>query len=262
MNNFNSKINFKVLIIVFLALLILFGGVLKFLSRKSHSENEFHIRGNFINYSFLNQTNNKIISKIPFYAVEFNFYKQDSVLINFGFENAKYRIEQDHGKIFIRNAFNNKDLQILLADSSFLVLIDSSYTKIKESSVFKKIENDRNNNFVFSSALNKELVSGNYSLKIDSKNAETKVTFLEDGRIIGLNNFTNYELCFAGDCTCEVTDDINLISFFTASDSMFYFGFKKEWDKVEFYNLSPAIKYIKGERRITNLAFTLYKSKL
>jgi hypothetical protein len=40
-----------------------------------------------------------------------------------------------------------------------------------------------------------------------------------------------------------------------------YYGFKKDWNKVDFYKLSPPINDIKGERKITDLAFTLYKAK-
>ncbi|MFN5794907.1 MAG: hypothetical protein ACK455_08925, partial [Bacteroidota bacterium] len=73
--------------------------------------------------------------------------------------------------------------------------------------------------------------------------------------------FTNYEICFSGDCATEVLDSINLISLILKNGSFEYYGFKKDWNKVEFYKLSPPIVDIKGERKITDLAFTLYKSK-
>jgi hypothetical protein len=259
MNFPTPKTNYKVVIIIFLASLILFGGFLKFLSKKSDIEEKLLLKGNFINYSFLNQTSKKTISTIPFYALEFNFFGKDSVKVNFGIEAANFKIEQYQGKIIIENAFQNKDIQILPADSSFIVLIDSAYTGIKESTVFKKVENKTESNFIFSKLLNKEFISGSYSLKEDSN--KSKVTLYNDGKISGLMEFEKYELCVTGDCAVEVIDKLNLIALYTKTGSMLYYGLKKEWNRIEFYNLTPAKTDIKGERKITNLAFTLFKIK-
>jgi hypothetical protein len=140
-------------------------------------------------------------------------------------------------------------------------LIDSAYTGTKESTVFKKMKNEKNEKFIFSSVLNKELISGSYSFFKDSNDSTKKVSFYENGKIDGLEKFTHYQLCITGDCSYEVIDKINLISFYSDSNSFVYYGIKTEWDRIDFYNLSPPIKNIKGERKITNLAFTLYKSK-
>lgn len=253
------KLNFKLIIILLLALLLLFGGVLKFLSRNAKEQSSLEFHGNFVNFSFLNQLNDKIVSTIPFYAVELNFFCRDSVLVNFGFERAKLKLQHFQGKTYIKNAYQNKDLQLLTADSLFFILVDSAFTGLKENSVFKKIQNPKRNQFVFSSALNNEIIAGNYFFDDGKNRAEIK--FFDNGKIVGLKEFTNYEICFSGDCATEVLDSINLISLVLKNGSFEYYGFKKDWNKVEFYKLSPPIVDIKGERKITDLAFTLYKSK-
>jgi hypothetical protein len=253
------KLNLKLVIVLLLALLILFGGVLKFLSRNAKEQSSLAFQGSFINFSFLNQVNAKIVSTIPFYAVELNFFRKDSVLINFGFERAKFNLQHFQGKTYIKNAYQNKDLQLLTADSLFFILVDSAFTGLKENSVFKKIQNPKRNEFVFSSALNNEIISGNYFFDNDKKSDEIK--FFDNGKIAGLGEFTNYEICFSGDCATEVLDSINLISLVLKNGSFEYYGFKKDWNKVDFYKLSPPINDIKGERKITDLAFTLYKAK-
>jgi hypothetical protein len=253
------KLNLKLVIILLLALLILFGGVLKFLSRNAKEQSSLAFQGSFINFSFLNQVNAKIVSTIPFYAVELNFFRKDSVLINFGFERAKFNLQHFQGKTYIKNAYQNKDLQLLTADSLFFVLVDSAFTGLKENSVFKKIQNPKRNQFVFASALNNEIIAGNYFFDNDRNRAEIK--FFDNGKITGLGEFTNYEICISGDCATEVLDSINLISLVLKNGSFEYYGLKKDWNKVDFYKLSPPIVDIKGERKITDLAFTLYKAK-
>jgi hypothetical protein len=253
------KLNLKLVIILLLALLILFGGVIKFLSRNAREQSSLAFQGSFINFSFLNQVDAKIVSTIPFYAIELNFFRKDSVLINFGFESSKFNLQHFQGKTYIKNAYQNKDLQLLTADSLFFVLVDSAFTGLKENSVFKKIQNPKRNEFVFSSALNNEIIAGNYFFDDGKNRAEIK--FSDNGKIVGLKEFTNYEICFSGDCATEVLDSINLISLVLKNGSFEYYGFKKDWNKVDFYKLSPPIVNIKGERKITDLAFTLYKAK-
>lgn len=249
----------KLFVIGLLVVLIFFGGLFKFVSNKRKDSVLTIPKGCYINFSFLNRINDTLIDKIPVFCYEICFFNDDSCKVNFGTEWASYKIESQNGRLFIKNIFQHRNLYIQEADSNFLVLEDSSATNQNSNSVFKKVANTSNTNFVFQNYLNIEFLSGRYFIKDSNDSIIRNVEFKVDGQVLGLNNYSNYEICVAGDCQSASKEPMNIISFFNSKNEMEYFGLQKSWNRITLFKLSDELKDVKGERNMIDTAFVFWK---
>jgi hypothetical protein len=137
-----------------------------------------------------------------------------------------------------------------------LVLQDSSWTRSNVNSIFTKSYPASTQKWSFETELNK--TSGSYTLFERDLPTKTQVTLSPDGRVEGLADFTNYELCFAGDCVGEVTPITNNITFSNAKDSSVVYAVKfGQKKRFKLYNIEKPVEDIKGEREIKELVFDL-----
>lgn len=212
--------------------------------------------GHYINRTFLEASRDSVPGLVGNYCHELNFVSKDSVLIFYGFEEAMLGYEKSGNKYLIKNALRDKDMSFFVDPYHNLVLQDSSWTKLHVNSIFTKSYPDVTQKWSFETELNKTLIAGSYTLFEKDLPTPTQVTLSPDGRVDGLADFTNYELCFSGDCVGEVTPISNNITFTNSKDSSVVYAVKfGQKKRFKLYNIEKPEEDIKGEREIIDLAF-------
>ena len=213
------------------------------------------LSGKFINESFLKQISDSIPGLIPVYCYQLDFNGSDSVNILYGFEQAKLAYKKAGNKYQLSKALQDKDMTFVLNKDKSITLIDSAWNGTANNSVFKESET----NFV--TALNQQMIAGDYHIFKDGKKTSEKVTFYADGKVAGLEKFTNYTLCYSGDCVGEIYPISNSITLGNANleNTMYAFKIEKAKNTLGIYHIEAPVKDIKGERAIQGLAFDLRK---
>lgn len=182
----------------------------------------------------------------------------DSALVRNGFESP-YKVsfkKEDLGYV-LEITPDRKDLNVyfILHEGRLVVVDPGSHNKIFPV-VFTQVDTMVNEKDEFTAYLNRNVIAGEYILLQNNQ----PVRFTEKGDVIGLPGYRNYEICYSGDCMCEI-DTYNVISLIRDSPETGFDYFAWERDTVEgrllIYRLSPPVPDIKGERMVTGIQFEL-----
>ena len=223
-------------------------------SQNSEDENP-KLTGKFVNETFLKQVSDSIPGLIPVYCYQLDFDGTDSVDILYGFEQAKLAYQKTGNKYKLIKALQDKDMTFTLNDDNTITLVDSAWNGTNKNSKFK----GSTTNFVTS--LNQQMIAGEYELYKDGKQTSQKVIFNADGNVSGLEKFTNYTLCYSGDCVGEIYPISTSITFSNAKTETVMYAFKidKNRKTLGIYHIEAPVKDIKGERAVKDIAFDLRK---
>jgi hypothetical protein len=231
-------------------------------NQNKKEEKKEGLKGHYVNSSVLNRVRDTIASSRPAYCYELYFISKDSVRIFYGFEEATFAYERLNDNYFhkyvIKKAVQGQDLKFTIDPGDYLTLNDTAWTKAKMPSDFTKTYPADPEKWTFLTELNKEMIAGTYGLFEKDLPKFRQAVFSPDGKVTGFGDFTSYELCFSGDCVEEISPVSNSITFTDSKgNSMTYaaeFGRDK---KFKLFNIEKPKTDIKGERKITNLAFDL-----
>jgi hypothetical protein len=230
--------------------------------RKKNTKRAIRPNGYFINQTFLHQIAEKSPSEIPMYCTELTFDASDSALMSNGIENAYLRFEKIGNDYQFIHAFRDgqamRNLKFIFENDSIFYLEDSSYTKQNQASKFVRI----NAATSFEKIVNESTVSGKYNLYKLDKNLNTEVVLHSDGRVENFENFTQYEICYAGDCVQETSVPARIIYFYNNSKAMtcMVWNWKDHKKKqLELYGIEAPTPEIKGGRRILEKIYELEK---
>ncbi|MCF2442736.1 hypothetical protein L0657_02120 [Dyadobacter sp. CY345] len=221
-------------------------------NRNSEDENQ-KLTGKFVNGTFLSKVSDSIPGLIPVYCYQLDFNGTDSVDVLYGFEQTKLAYQKTGNKYKIINALKDEDMIFVLNEDEGITLIDSAWNGTTKNSTFKKSKS----NFV--TALNERIIAGEYKIFKDDKQTPQNVTLNADGTISGLEKFTNYTLCYSGDCVSEIYPISNSITFSNEKTEKVMYAFKIDKIKksLEIYHIEAPIRDIKGERAVKGVAFDL-----
>ena len=221
-------------------------------NRNSEDENQ-KLTGKFVNETFLSKVSDSIPGLIPVYCYQLNFDGTDSVDILYGFEQTRLAYQKTGNKYKIIKALKDEDMIFVLNEDEGITLIDSAWNETNKNSTFKKSQI----NFV--TALNARMIAGEYSIFRDNKQTPQNVTLKADGTVTGLEKFTNYTLCYSGDCVSEIYPISNSITFTNEKSEQFMYAFKIDKSKksLEIYHIEAPVKDIKGERAVMGITFDL-----
>ncbi|GLU55589.1 hypothetical protein [Dyadobacter frigoris] len=217
------------------------------------------LSGKFVNETFLKQTTDSIPGLIPVYCYELNFTSKDSVDILYGFEQSRLAYKKDGKKYLLVHALQEKDMSFTVNEDKTITLVDSAWNGVTRNSTFKESTLSTKQKWDFENHLNQQLIAGEYSLFKENKQSGQKVNFNADGSVTGLENFKRYNLCYSGDCVGEIYPISNSITFSNEKKEVFTYAFKTDITrkKLDIYQIEGAVKDIKGERAIKELAFDL-----
>ena len=170
-------------------------------NRGSSSVNKITtISGRYVNYTFLDQIRNSIIGHIDVSCYEMNFISADSVAFNWnGWEEGykcAYKKEGDHYRLFTRAFGADNDLLFTLNQDGSIVLADSTMMRRSLNSVFRHVDSEVSLDYL----INQKTIAGTYTLFKNDEPTKVKVVFMPNGKVVGLEKFTRYSICYAGDC--------------------------------------------------------------
>jgi len=213
------------------------------------------LSGKFINETFLRQVADSIPGLIPVYCYQLTFNGTDSVDILYGFEQAKLAYKKTGKKYQLVKALQDQDMTFILNNDNSITLIDSAWNGTNKNSAFKESKS----NFV--TALNEQMIAGEYKIYRNGTQTSQRVVFNADGTVTGLEKFTNYSLCYSGDCVGEIYPISTSITFSNEKTETVMYAFKIDKSKktLGIYHIEAPVKDIKGERAVKGLAFDLRK---
>lgn len=218
--------------------------------------------GHYINETFLNQIVEKFPSDIPMYCTALTFNSSDSALMANGIENAYLKFEKtDGGYQFIQAFWDGNAMQNLkfkVDNDSIIYLEDSIYTNRNQLSRFVRV----NPSTTFEKTLNESTVAGKYKFFKLDKNMETEVVLHADGKVENFENFTKYEVCYAGDCVQETDVPARIIYFYNDPKALTCMVWNWKNDKkkhLELYAVEASNPDEKGNRRILEKIYELEK---
>ncbi|MEO5581806.1 MAG: hypothetical protein ABIR66_03880 [Saprospiraceae bacterium] len=216
--------------------------------------------GNYINQSYLDAIRDSIAGTIPFYCSSITFKSADTVEIDNGIESFTLAFTVYGDTCTLISAYNTasglKNLYCLYINDSVITLLDTGFTMKMIPSHFIQTNSFSPN---FPIALNKITIAGKYQ---DAKaiNSNSIIEFTQVGKIIGLKEFINYKICYAGDCLSEPIEPANILLLSSKNTSeVFSWDFDKSTSILHIYSLSKPSKDIKGERKVTGEFKTLKK---
>lgn len=224
--------------------------------------------GNYLNYSFLNFVKDSLPQHAKFYCVEIIFDQSDSAEFSNGFENFFLHWKRKGDTLTFKNAYCEggkfRDLNALLVRKNEIKFLDQPYTGQPNASVFRKLEIENHERWKFSQTLNSTLMAGSYSVLSIKRNDTLNVNFREDGLLTGWENYTEYEICYAGDCLGESKEPGNLLYLHNLKGKIepFLMTNRKQDGIFELYALGPSNPEIKGQREKGNLTYIMQKSSL
>jgi hypothetical protein len=106
------------------------------------------------------------------------------------------------------------------------------------------------------------VIAGKYLIYKNNKPTQQYVIFAANGSVTGLEDYTGYSLCYAGDCMGETRIESNIISFEdnnvkseTTCDYTFEIDRKNRI--LSIYALAAPVKDIDGDREIMGKVFDL-----
>lgn len=224
--------------------------------------------GNYLNYSFLNFVKDSLPQNAKAYCIEIIFDHSDSAEFSNGFENFFLRWKRKGDTLTFKEAYCKdgkvRDLNALLVRKNEIEFLDQPYTGQPRPSVFRKLEIENHERWKFSQALNSKLMAGSYSVLSIKRNDTLNVNFQEDGLLTGWENYTEYEICYAGDCLGESKEPGNLLYLHNLKGKIepFLMTSRKQEGIFELYALGPSNPEIKGQREKGNLTYIMQKSSL
>ncbi len=228
---------------------------------KSKRTSQMGVKGRYINSAFLKYIPDSIPGNIFVYCYELNFNKADSANVFYGFEQGKVAYKKQDDKYKLINASQGKDLAFIINKDSSITLIDSTVTGSHTNSLFVKVDNIPGKEWVFEKYLNDKMITGEYVLYKNGIATPQKVQFTSDGQVKGLKPYTNFSICYSGDCVEETEPISNLIAL-KGNDSLanlYAFKINKTANSIIFYNIEAPIKDIKGNRQILDKAYEFRK---
>jgi len=223
--------------------------------------NKHGIRGRFVNYTVLKDIADTIPGGIPAYCFEMNFVSDDSVELSNGFEDYKLAYTKNEGSYLLLEASFKGNMPFTFINDSTLLLIDTAWTNNAFNSEFRKVHDNKQQNWVFDYYLNQVIVVGEYTLYNKNIPLPQKVVFKADGHVSGLDNYTTYSICYSGDCIGETIPPSNTITLSDNSGKAIDFAFKinKKNKALSIYKIEAPVEDVKGEMAIKEMLYELKK---
>lgn len=145
------------------------------------------------------------INKPPFFELFFDSKKNTAIFSN-GFETGPVSLQKN-------------DQFIYDASSKTLLVSDQNNHK-----TWHFIKSDKE----FSEALNHDTIAGNYVVK----DGIHKVTFSDDGKVSGFKGFTEYQICYAGDCMVQNGSMKNMLILSNGHEQRMVLGWQLESQRI------------------------------
>jgi hypothetical protein len=220
-----------------------------------------YLTGRYVNNTVLMKMADTIPGGVPYYCLEINFTKPDSVTIETGFEVATLAYKQVGDHYSILGASQLGDMNFMINADSSLVLVDSAWTEVHSNSAFKKVPNENGRDWVFEKYVNEAMVAGEYVVYAGEKPTTQKVQFTADGKVTGLQNYRDYSVCYSGDCVGTTIPLSNTMLLGSTDGQLTEFAFQlnKKQGTLQLYALEEPKPDVKGERKIKELVFDLRK---
>ena len=222
------------------------------------TEPEVNVSGTFMNTTVINSLPDSLLGKTPNYCLEMRFINKDSLFIDNGFEGYNVCYQKQKANLYaIKNASWKGDMFFEITNDSTILLIDSAWTNIKTPSVFSKTKAF----LTFENYINNKVITGTYTWLTVKSSSQEKVEFTSDGKITGHKEFDAFALCYAGDCMSEPAENINTITLLGKMTDSYAFRIDHKTKIVSIYQLAPAIKDIKGDRKVEQKLYELIPNK-
>jgi len=217
--------------------------------------------GKFVNATVLGKCPDKMPVDVPHFCLELNFWDNDSVLVDNGFEkfSLPFSLAADGCTFKITGASLFGDMYFVLSGDTSIQLIDTAWTKLSGFSAFKKVLPREGENVSFEYFLNECILTGEYALFEKGNLASHQVTIMPNGQLNGLKPFLAYSLCYAGDCLEETEPPSRTIVLIDEKGEKQTFAFKSIEGKMalELYSIGPPIPDMKGGRSIGPMVYEL-----
>jgi hypothetical protein len=217
--------------------------------------------GKFVNATVLGKCPDKMPADVPHFCLELNFWDNDSVLVDNGFEkfSLPFSLAADGCTFKIAGASLFGDMYFILHGDTAIQLIDTAWTKLKDFSSFTKVTPIEGENVSFEYLLNECILTGEYALFENGNLASHQVTIMPNGQLNGLKPFLAYSLCYAGDCLEETEPASRTIMLIDERGEKQTFAFKSIEGKMalELYSIGPPIPDVKGGRSIGPMVYEL-----
>lgn len=217
------------------------------------------LEGKYLNYTVLEHCPDILPGQVPSYVLEIDFKHKDTIEMYNGFERFRvvYTGPTDSCSYTIKNATAQGDMQFRLQGDTLIELFDSSYTQLKRSTIFRRIDDSKP--WGFANYLNECVLVGTWNLIKEGVGKDHKVIFLRNSQVDGMKPYLSYEICYAGDCLEETEPFSNTINFLDDHNQYTTFSFVITPGRrtIKFYSIGKAIPDQKGGRKIGPLAFEL-----
>lgn len=217
--------------------------------------------GKFVNATVLDKCPDKMPVDVPHFCLELNFWDNDSVLVDNGFEkfSLPFSLAADGCTFKIAGASLFGDMYFVLSGDTSIQLIDTAWTKLSGFSAFKKVVPREGEDVSFEYFLNECILTGEYALFENGNLAAHQVTIMPNGQLNGLKPFLAYSLCYAGDCLEETEPPSRTIVLIDEKGEKQTFAFKSIEGKMalELYSIGPPIPDMKGGRSIGPMVYEL-----
>ncbi|HSF87963.1 MAG TPA: hypothetical protein VLA46_01010 [Saprospiraceae bacterium] len=217
--------------------------------------------GKFVNVTVLDKCPDKMPVDVPHFCLELNFWDNDSVLVDNGFEkfSLPFSLAADGCTFKITGASLFGDMYFIFSGDSSIQLIDTAWTKLEDFSSFKKVKPIEGEDVSFEYFLNECILTGEYALFENGNLASHQVTIMPNGQLNGLKPFLAYSLCYAGDCLEETEPPSRTIILIDEKGEKQTFAFKSIEGKMalELYRIGPPIPDMKGGRSIGPMVYEL-----
>lgn len=217
--------------------------------------------GKFVNATVLGKCPDKMPVDVPHFCLELNFWDNDSVLVDNGFEkfSLPFSLAADGCTFKIAGASLFGDMYFILKGDTSIQLIDTAWTKLQDFSSFKKVVPRESEDVSFEYFLNECLLAGEYALFENGNLAAHQVTIMPNGQLNGLKPFLAYSLCYAGDCLEDTEPPSRTIMLIDEKGEKQTFAFKSIEGKMalELYSIGPPIPDMKGGRSIGPMVYEL-----
>ncbi|MDQ3022419.1 MAG: hypothetical protein M3R36_17910 [Bacteroidota bacterium] len=217
------------------------------------------INGRYINETYLDQIPDSIPGLVAAYCLEMNFHNSDSVEIFNGFEEYKLAYKKDGNKYLLINASRGKDFTFVLNVEGSILLIDSAWTGNSVNSTFikTKLNSRYGSKWIFDQYVNEKIIAGDYTLFENDSSVNQTVSFMPDGTVTGLENYSTYMVRYSGDCVGETNPVSNTITLKSndGRNDTYAFIIDRKNNLLSIYEIAPPVEDIKGEREILNLKF-------
>ena len=215
--------------------------------------------GKFVNATVLGKCPDKMPVDVPHFCLELNFWDDDSVLVDNGFEkfSLPFSLAADGCTFKIVGASLFGDMYFVLDGDTSIQLIDTAWTKLTGFSTFNRVRPLDGENVGFEYLLNECILAGEYAFFNEGNLAPHQVAFMPNGQLNGMKPFLGYVLCYAGDCLEETEPASRTIDLIDEKGQKQTFAFKSIGGKmaIELYSIGPPIPDMKGGRPIGPMVY-------